>query len=120
MLYPSARNSRFHLSVIAKRRNRDASRLKNPGPSVVNRPRLPNWPGAGAEKFEVSNQGAVLMPCSTLTGPLMLGELLRVPGVLSGPGLAVKLIGEPLITVRTPETCHPPRSHDPTPCCICG
>lgn len=70
----------------------------------------------GAEKFEVSNQGALSMPCRTLTSPLILGELL-LPGVASGPELAVKFIGIPLMSDKTPVTCQPPRSHDPAPSC---
>src|SRR3954451_11797159 len=97
MLYPSARNSKLKRSVSRKRRKRDASRLKNPGPSVVKRPILPNWPATGAEKLDVSNQGARSIPWRILTEPLMLGELFPVPGVFKAPVLVTKFIGEPLI-----------------------
>src|SRR5712691_9009936 len=101
---------------MGNRRNSTASRLKNPGPSIGNRPRLPNWAGAGAEKFEGSNQFAVSIPCWTVIGPLTLGELLvSVPGAFNGPVLVVKFSGAPVIRLRTPEIPQPPASQAPAP-----
>src|SRR5947209_13457444 len=112
----SARSSPLNRSERRNFRNSDKSRSPSPGPETLLCPRLPQcgvFPSAstGCLNCDVSNHR--LLPagpatlCSTMNSPVISG-VNELPGVLLLT-VVPKVIGKPVISVRTPFTCQSPK-----------
>src|ERR1019366_3899236 len=107
MLKTSARNCKFHLSLMLNFLNREVSNSVRPGP--VNDPRdtFPKVPGVCSTKA-VGLYHWVTFP--TITGPLKVGFRLGTSEVLGSPvpeifEPASGVKGKPLWAVRMPFHC---------------
>src|SRR5260370_36513710 len=108
-------NSNPMPSRIEKRREAEASKLKEPGPQKAYRSMLPCTPMAvGWTNADVSNQKSLSIPPSTWKGATWIGVWV-VPLAASELPLAVKCNGVPLIRVMMPLMPQLPKIQLPAP-----
>src|SRR6266571_206589 len=117
ILKASARNCKFHLSLMRIFLNSEVSNSVRFGPRNWLRPAFPNVPATGSRKALGSNHR---LGAPRITGPLKAGFRLGTSGLAVSPDPerfepTVGVKGNPDCAVRMPFHCHPPISFSTSP-----
>src|SRR5207253_10485818 len=117
ILKASARNCKFHLSLMRTFLNSEVSNSIRFGPKNWLRPAFPNVPAAGSRKALGLNHR---LGVPRMTGPLKAGFRLGTSGLAVSPDPerfepTVGVKGNPDCAVRMPFHCQPPMSLPTSP-----